>query len=139
MGSSAVNAHRGNVDDGHRPVVLVVEDDEGIRDAIAWLLEDEGFTVRLAANGLEAMNFIAEAETSPALIVLDLMMPVMDGWTFCRVRQGVRALMAIPVLVMSASPMVGSREPLCADAVISKPLDTDKLAALANRLARAKS
>lgn len=139
MEPPAANQESATVDYTRRPVILVVDDDEGIRDAIAWLLEDEGFTVRLAANGLEAMNLIADADNAPALIVLDLMMPVMDGWTFCKLRQGVRTLMEIPLLVMSASPMVGDREPLRADAVLSKPLNPNELARMANRMARASS
>ena len=118
---------------------MVVEDEDGIRGALATFLEDEGFAVACARNGLEALDSIADGSARPALIVLDLMMPVMDGWTFCKLRQGVRALQGIPVLVMSAGSMAGSRQPLRADATISKPFDPDQLAWLAARLVGARA
>src|SRR5581483_10950225 len=62
--------------------VLVVEDDRGIRDLLAAVLTDEGFDVRQAANGKEALAVLERWQ--PDAILLDLMMPVMDGWTFRR-------------------------------------------------------
>src|SRR3954469_13049651 len=101
-----------------RPLVLVIDDDDGIREGIVDLLEEEGFAAVGAANGLEALNFLAESKRTPALILLDLMMPVIDGWTFCKVRQGVAMLMEIPVVAISAAPMSGSHEPLRVDATL---------------------
>jgi CheY-like chemotaxis protein len=94
--------------DRESPLVLLVEDDEGIREALADFLEEEGFRVASARNGLEAVKFIAESDTPPALIMLDLMIPFMDGWTFCKVRQATTKLRSIPVLALSATPMAGS-------------------------------
>ena len=71
----------------------------------------------------------------PSLILLDLMMPVLDGWTFCKVRQGVEMLMEIPVVAISAAPMNGTHEPLRVDAMLPKPFDPDALAWLAARMA----
>jgi len=122
-----------------RPLVLVIDDDEGIREGIVDLLEEEGFTAIGAANGLEALNFLAESKRIPALILLDLMMPVVDGWTFCKVRQGVEMLMEIPVVAISAAPMNGPHEPLRVDATLPKPFDPDALAWLATRMAGRKS
>lgn len=119
---------------GVRPLILVVDDEEGIRSAVVDLLEDEGFAVCTAGNGLEAMDLIADAATPPALIMLDLMMPIMDGWAFCKLRQGVQALREIPVLVVSAGSMVGEREPLRVEATLAKPFDPDRLARLAARM-----
>jgi len=81
-----------------RPLVLVIDDDDGIREGIVDLLEEEGFAAVGACNGLEALNFLADSKRVPSLILLDLMMPVLDGWTFCKVRQGVSMLMEIPVV-----------------------------------------
>jgi CheY-like chemotaxis protein len=89
----------------NRPLVLVIDDDEGIREGIVDLLEEEGFAAVGASNGLEALNFLAESKRPPSLILLDLMMPVLDGWTFCKVRQGIAMLMEIPVVAISAAPM----------------------------------
>lgn len=121
------------------PLVLIVDDDEGIRQAIADLLEDEGFATAQAANGLEALNFLADDRATPVLILLDLMMPVVDGWTFCKIRQGVLRLMEIPVIAVSAGSMSGAREPLRADAVLPKPFDPDQLAWLTTRMAGRRS
>ncbi len=118
-----------------RPLVLIVDDDEGIRGAVADLLEDEGFATAQAADGAEALDFLADCSTPPVLILLDLMMPVIDGWTFCKLRQGLRGLMGIPVIAVSAAQMTGAREPLRVDATLSKPFDPDELAWLIARMA----
>ena len=117
-----------------RPLILVVDDEEGIRTAVVDLLEDEGFAVSAAGNGLEALDLIADSETTPSLIMLDLMMRVMDGWAFCKLRQGVRVLREIPVLAVSAGSMLGEREPVRVEATLSKPFDPDRLAWLATRM-----
>ena len=122
-----------------RPLVLVIDDDEGIREGIVDLLEEEGFTVVGAANGLEALNFLSESKRIPALILLDLMMPVIDGWTFCKVRQGIAMLMEVPVVAISAAPMNGPHEPLRVDATLPKPFDPDALTWLATRMVGRKS
>jgi len=119
----------------NRALVLVIDDDGDIREGIICLLEDEGFEVVGAHDGLEALNFLAESPRQPSLILLDLMMPVLDGWTFCKVRQGVSTLMEIPVVAISAGPMDGPHEPLRVDATLPKPFDPDALAWLAMRMA----
>src|SRR6185503_9083161 len=108
-------------------LVLVIDDDEGIREGIVDLLEEAGFAAVGACNGLEALNFLADSKRVPALILLDLMMPILDGWTFCKVRQGIVALMEIPVIVISAASMTGTHEPLRVDGRIEKPFDADEL------------
>ena len=122
-----------------RPLVLVIDDDEGIREGIVDLLEEEGFTAVGACNGMEALNFLAETKRVPSLILLDLMMPVLDGWTFCKVRQGIAMLMEIPVVAISAAPMSGTHAPLRVDATLPKPFDPNALAWLATRMAGRKS
>jgi len=123
------------VEETKRPLVLVIDDDDGIREGIVDLLEEEGFAAVGAANGLEALNYLAESKQKPSLILLDLMMPVLDGWTFCKVRQGVTMLMDIPVVAISAAPMNGPQTPLRVDATLPKPFDPDALAFLATRMA----
>jgi CheY-like chemotaxis protein len=118
-----------------RPLVLVIDDDDAIREGIVDLLEEEGFVAVGASNGMDALNFLAESEQVPSLILLDLMMPVLDGWTFCKVRQGVEMLMQIPVVAISAAPMNGTHAPLRVDATLPKPFDPDALAWLAARMA----
>jgi CheY-like chemotaxis protein len=118
-----------------RPLVLVIDDDDAIREGIVDLLEEEGFTAVGASNGMDALNFLADSKRVPSLILLDLMMPVLDGWTFCKVRQGVEMLMQIPVVAISAAPMNGTHEPLRVDATLPKPFDPDALAWLAAHMA----
>ena len=62
--------------------VLIVDDDNDVRSALAELLEEEGFSVEGAANGREALALLRGGTVHPAVILLDLMMPGMDGWDF---------------------------------------------------------
>src|SRR5438105_5111134 len=81
--------------------VLVVDDDAGIRSIVAELLEDEGYTVDTAGDGAQALQRAREAP--PAALLLDLMMPVLDGWGFveaCR-QQGI--CVRVPLVVISAA------------------------------------
>jgi CheY-like chemotaxis protein len=85
--------------------VLVVDDDEPLRASIADVLEDEGYVVRHAANGAQALAELA-ASDAPSLILLDLRMPVMDGFEF-RARQLQDARIArIPVIAFTADASV---------------------------------
>jgi CheY-like chemotaxis protein len=82
--------------------VLVVEDDLDIRQALIEILEDHGFTAIGAADGAHAMQFLLGAPELPCVILLDLMMPVMDGATFRQAQRSDPRLAAIPVVVLSA-------------------------------------
>jgi CheY-like chemotaxis protein len=82
--------------------ILLVEDDDEVRASLAAVLEDEGYPVDLARNGREALEHLRTGEP-PRLILLDLMMPVMDGWQFCAAQAEDPALAPIPVVVISAS------------------------------------
>jgi CheY-like chemotaxis protein len=110
--------------DRRRCKILVVEDDDDIRDSLKELLEEEGYRVDTAANGQQALGKLQEQEL-PQLILLDLMMPVMDGWQFQKELRAVPSLARLPVIVISASKF--SREPLNAAAFIPKPLDAGVL------------
>jgi CheY-like chemotaxis protein len=80
--------------------VLVIEDDQDIREAVAEVLTSDGYEVTAAANGLEGLH---EARAHPpSLIVLDLMMPTMNGWQFREAQKQEPALADIPVIVISA-------------------------------------
>ena len=81
--------------------VMVVEDDEDIREAIHELLEESGFTVCTAVNGLDALAHLREG-VRPSVILLDLMMPVMDGFQFVTEKLKNPAVADIPVLVITA-------------------------------------
>jgi len=105
--------------------LLVVEDDDMIREALTELLRDEGALVTAAANGREAL----QALRSPGgtdLILLDLMMPVMDGWEFRVDQRADPLLAAIPLIAMSADMSAKARA-IAADAYLRKPLDFNEL------------
>jgi CheY-like chemotaxis protein len=83
--------------------ILVVEDDVGILKAIMQVLEDEGYPVRGAANGRVALDLLrAPGARLPRVILLDLMMPVMDGWAFRAEQLRDPALAGIPVVLLTA-------------------------------------
>ena len=84
----------------HCPV-LIVEDDEDLREMMAQLLTLEGFQTATVANGQEALAYL-HASARPEVILLDLMMPVMDGWEFRRRQQADPDLAGVPVIVLSA-------------------------------------
>jgi CheY-like chemotaxis protein len=115
--------------------VLVVDDDLLIRDTLATALADEGYSVRVAGDGKEALETLDE--WLPDLIVLDLMMPVMDGHAF-RAEQRARNQAAdIPVIVLSAAHNVQARASnLGAAAVFPKPFDLGTLLDAVERTVR---
>jgi two-component system response regulator MprA len=82
--------------------ILIVDDDEEVRDALHDALCFEGFTVKIAQNGQEALEALRADERSAWIVLLDIMMPVMDGRAFLKHREGDAALARIPVIVLSA-------------------------------------
>ncbi len=106
--------------------VLVVDDDQAIRGFVAEVLMDEGYDVKTAENGNEALS--VSREWQPDLIVLDLMMPVMDGWTF-RARQRQEGTLAdVPVVVTSAANNLRAhRDRLEPCVLLPKPFELDDL------------
>lgn len=116
--------------------ILVVEDDAAIRDALSLVLEDEGYRVTGAANGQEALAHLRNG-CRPNLIILDLMMPVMDGWQFRKHQLQDSSLAAIPVVVLSADGNV-LQKAADIDAVdcLQKPIDLDCLLEKVGRYAK---
>ncbi len=106
--------------------ILVVDDDRAIRQALSELLEDEGYQVVGARHGQDALA-ILNAMPAPNLILLDLNMPVMDGFAFRAAQQADPDLQAIPVAVISAGERATSAARLNAAAFIPKPFDFDLL------------
>lgn len=112
--------------------MLVVDDDRAVRDVIHALLELAGYSVADAHNGRQALARVAEHR--PAVILLDLHMPVMDGWEFCRrLREWGQE---IPVVFMTAGG--SARDQACrhrADGYLAKPFDIDHLLRTVGRFA----
>jgi two-component system response regulator MprA len=118
--------------------LLVVDDDLDIRDALQDVLELEGYAVLLAADGLEALAQLRQVESPPRLILLDLMMPRMDGFAFREALLKEEHLSGIPVLVASADLDVkGAAEGLGVAGWLRKPLDLSELLSTVKRLSHA--
>jgi CheY-like chemotaxis protein len=108
--------------------ILVVEDDHAIREVVTEILEYEGFVVTSASNGADALERLAGPGERPGLILLDLMMPVMDGWAFRQAQAGRPELASIPVVVFSAIAGQDARaDNLSAAAVLAKPFELQRL------------
>ncbi|RKG74182.1 response regulator [Corallococcus exercitus] len=88
----------------HRPTLLLVENNEDVREALREILESEGYRALTAVNGQDALNVLARQERMPGLILLDLVMPVMDGHAFIEHLRGTGALALTRVLVLTAHP-----------------------------------
>jgi CheY-like chemotaxis protein len=125
--------------ESQRPLVLVIDDDDAIRDALRDLLDDAGFSTVGARHGREGLEVLARLGAAPAFILLDLTMPVMDGWAFCQRRARDQKLREIPVIAISAVEISDSNRPLGVDACLMKPIDLESFARLALRLAGRKA
>jgi len=107
--------------------ILIVEDDETIRESLGELLQDEGYGVSFAEHGAAALRRL-EGAPPPALILLDLMMPVMNGWEFRRQQLLRPELAQIPVVIVSGlSNDDAQLRTLAATAVLPKPIEIPRL------------
>lgn len=107
--------------------ILVVEDNDFNRDLVVQLLEDRYHVIE-AVNGEEGVE-VAKRER-PELILMDLSLPVMDGWEATRRLKAIDELRSIPVIALTAHAMVGDEEKALAagcDEYLVKPLDEDEL------------
>ena len=110
------------------PLILIVEDDDSIREVIADVLGDRGYRVARAANGAEALEMLDRQR--PDVMVLDLLMPVMHGWAFMESYAEKTGGDAIPIVVVSVNPALPrSFTRLGVKEVVSKPFDVDALLA----------
>jgi CheY-like chemotaxis protein len=108
-------------------LILIVEDDRDVARLLAEILEAEGYCTAVAANGCEALNHL-RTNGHPDLILLDMMMPVMDGWTFREEQRKLPALASIPVLTVTADGDArGKAASIQAAGYIAKPLQIDNL------------
>ncbi len=116
--------------------VLVVDDDAAIRDALACVLESEGFEVAVAENGEVALDAIRTGR-APDVMVLDLMMPVLSGWEVLEIVDAEPDLQSIPILVLSAmcAPLAPPGLRGGVKACLSKPVRLEVLIETVKRLA----
>jgi len=115
--------------------ILLVEDDHALRETLADVLADQGYDVACACNGQEALDRLGQ-ELPPDLILMDLIMPVMDGWAFRDAQRRSPELAGIPMVVLSASYPADSPRvrALGAQAVLAKPIGLDRLLGALHRI-----
>jgi len=114
------------------PTILVVEDDIELRQVVCDVLETAGYVTVTAGNGREALDKLIVGGFTPALILLDLRMPIMDGWEFARVARCYTRLAHIPIIVVS-TPAPNQRWHPDVSGVLPKPFTP---AALLTEVAR---
>jgi len=120
-----------------REPILVVEDDVLTRESLMALLQWDGYETVGAGDGAAALHLLRDGGVSPCLILLDLMMPVMDGWQFRAEQRADPALSNIPVIVFSARLGVANAiTSLEVVAALTKPVDSDRLLDLVERHTR---
>lgn len=112
--------------------ILVIDDDSAVTDLLSLLLRSQGFDVSATTNSTEGLSMIRE--NSPDIVVLDLMMPEMDGWQICK---AVREFSQVPIIILSAlndPSMIASVLDAGADDYLTKPTPSRVLIAHINRL-----
>ena len=114
-----------------RKTILIVDDDPDIRDALSQLLQDEGYDVAGAADGAAALAYLREAAAGrgarPCLILLDLMMPGMNGWEFRAEQRRDPAIAGTPVVVITAGGSQMKASSIDAAGFLAKPIDIGEL------------
>jgi CheY-like chemotaxis protein len=116
--------------------ILVVDDDPAIREILAELLADEGYRVDTAKNGADALGVLREGG-SFCVVLLDLMMPVMDGWEFRQAQKADPELDGIPVIVFSGTDNLARQvHDLSVAEYLEKPIDAERLLACIGQYCR---
>jgi two-component system, chemotaxis family, chemotaxis protein CheY len=116
------------------PSILVVDDDPSIRSFVELALGGEGYRVLTAANGARALD--VAGQRAPDLILLDMRMPIMDGWAFAQAYRGQDGPHAPIVVITAATDAGGRAAEIQADGFLGKPFDLDELLALVERYVR---
>ncbi|MDA8244917.1 MAG: response regulator [Elusimicrobia bacterium] len=123
--------------DNGNATVLVVDDDKNVCDMISATLGAQGYDTVVAANGREALDYLKNSSNAPGLILLDLMMPEMNGWEFRKVQQQDPELAGIPVAIITGMPdMTGKAGAVGAVDVLTKPSRVEAITELASRFCK---
>jgi CheY-like chemotaxis protein len=113
--------------------ILLVEDDHALRQSLSEVLRDAGYGVECVDNGREALEYL-DANPHPCVVLLDLMMPVMNGWEFREEQLRRPGISTIPVVILTADGHADRRaEALGADGFLRKPVKLDRLFGLLER------
>jgi CheY-like chemotaxis protein len=120
-----------------RSPILIVEDDDAIRDALKEVLLDVGYAVECASNGKQALEILQEAPWVPSVILLDIMMPIMDGYGFRERQLSDPRFANIPTVVLSADSHLDEKSRrLMTKYFIKKPIDLEKLLSMIEELSQ---
>jgi CheY-like chemotaxis protein len=120
---------------GHRGTILIVDDDADLQDVLRVALEADGYAVAVANNGRDAIDYLRSHDAT-CVILLDLLLPEMDGAQFRQIQRRDRALAWIPVIVMSgAMDADRSVRELGTDLLVAKPVNLDYLREAVGRVA----
>jgi CheY-like chemotaxis protein len=114
--------------------ILVVEDDLDLRETLAETLEHRGFDVITAANGLEALKLLRSRASPPSVILLDLMMPVMDGYGFLEEQRNDPELAAIPLAIVTAGHNIDHNRLGTHAPIVPKPFNVPQLLGVIHQL-----
>lgn len=124
------------MEDAAAPLILVVDDDQAIRSILVETLKGEGYRVDEANNGAEALERVEAAV--PDLILLDIVMPVLDGFAFLDRLIGDRGAADLPIVLLSAThALPEGAQTVGVKALLTKPFDMGMLLAIVDRLTRA--
>jgi CheY-like chemotaxis protein len=107
-------------------LILVIDDDPDLRESVADLLQIHGYLVAQAENGQTAIDMMKQLKTPPALILLDLSMPVLDGWRFLRRMRRRKRLNRVPIVVMTGEEVSAIAG---AAMILRKPVGAEQLLA----------
>jgi CheY-like chemotaxis protein len=107
--------------------VLLVEDDLDISEAVEAILLEEGFKIKCVFNGKEALEFLQTTEKTPSLILLDIMMPIMNGYEFRELQLLDTKISQIPTIILSAAGRHNDIDKLNFQECLKKPLDLETL------------
>jgi CheY-like chemotaxis protein len=111
-----------------RKTVMIVEDDAEIRDALVDVVEESGYGSVALANGLEALEHLGKVEDLPGVILLDVFMPVMDGWEFRAAQTRDERLSSIPVVALTADARAQeTAAAMRVNGYLQKPVGLDEL------------
>jgi len=119
---------------GHKPTVLVVDDDPDMRDTLRQLLGDAGYSVVTAEDGAAALGALDRSETWPDLVLLDMRMPFMDGPTFFECLRSRPESRRTPVVIVSGTLRSSVRGEVQGIQIVKKPFDAMKLLDLVNAM-----